>query len=279
MPAEPAEGAKPAEAAEAAMSAMSAEAAGEPGPVPPAQGHVPPHEALPLLLVPGLLTSPRLYAGQLPALWRYGPVMVADNTGGDTIAEVASGILAAAPPMFALAGLSMGGYISLEIMRQAPGRVTRLALLDTSARPDTPAQRERRQRQIAKTRDGHFDEIPGELWPLLVHPASLGSAPLWEIVRQMAGETGPEAFVRQQLAIMSRPDSRPYLGAITCPALVLVGDSDALTPPELSAELAAGIPGARLVTVPGCGHLSALEQPALVTEALEGWLRASAARP
>ncbi|MGE5290690.1 MAG: alpha/beta fold hydrolase [Micromonosporaceae bacterium] len=239
-----------------------------------ALGHVPPQEALPLLLVPGLLTSPRLYAGQLPALWRYGPVMVADNTGSDTIAGIASGILAAAPPRFALAGLSMGGYISLEIMRQAPGRVARLALLDTSARPDTPAQRERRQRQMAETQAGHFDEIPGELWPLLVGPAAMDSPELWEIVQRMAEETGPEAFIRQQLAIMSRSDSRPHLGAITCPTLVLVGDSDALTPPELSVELAAGIPGARLVKIPGSGHLSTLEQPALVTDALEEWLSA-----
>jgi pimeloyl-ACP methyl ester carboxylesterase len=238
-------------------------------------GHVPPAAALPLVLVPGLLTSPRLYAAQLPALWRFGPVTVADNTTADSMRGIARSILAAAPPRFALAGLSMGGYLALEIMRQAGDRVAKLALLDTSARPDTPQQSERRRAQIAKTEAGRFGEIPGEQWPLLVSPASQESGELWEIVRTMAEETGPDAFIRQQRAIMSRPDARPHLGAVTCPTLVLVGGSDALTPPELAHEIAAGIAGARLVTVPRSGHLSTLEQPALVTEALVEWLRTS----
>jgi pimeloyl-ACP methyl ester carboxylesterase len=235
-------------------------------------GHVPPAAALPLVLVPGLLTSPRLYAAQLPALWRFGPVTLADNTAAGSMGGIASSILAAAPPRFALAGLSMGGYLALEIMRQAGDRVAKLALLDTSARPDTPQQTERRRAQIAKTQAGRFAEIPGEQWPLLVSPASRDSGELWDIVRTMAEETGPDAFIRQQLAIMSRPDGRPHLGAITCPTLVMVGDTDALTPPELADEIAAAITGARLVVVPGSGHLSTLEQPALVTEALVEWL-------
>lgn len=247
---------------------MGAEAEGQaPGP-----GHVPPEAALPTVLLPGLLTSPRLYAGQLPALWRFGPVTVADNTSAGTVGELASRILAAAPPRFALAGLSMGGYLALEIMRQAPERVAKLALLDTSARPDTPAQTERRRSQIAKTRAGKFDEVVAEQWPLYVSPASLGNQALWAVVRLMAEEAGPDAFIRQQHALIARPDSRPSLAAISCPTLVLVGDSDALTPPELSEEIAAGIPGARLVTIPGSGHLSTLEQPGLVSAALTEWL-------
>lgn len=238
-----------------------------------AGGHVPPGETLPVLLVPGLLTSPRLYAGQLPELWRSGPVMIADNTGSDTIAGLARAILAAAPPRFALAGLSMGGYIALEIMRQAPGRVARLALLDSNARADTDAQRERRLAQIAATRAGRFGEVPGQLWPLLVGPANRENEELWQIVRLMAAETGPDAFVRQQRAIMSRPDMRPRLTAIGCATLVLAGEDDVLTPPELSVEMAEAIPGARLVRVPGSGHLSTLEQPARVTAALLEWLR------
>lgn len=231
--------------------------------------------ALPLVLVPGLLTSPRLYAEQLPALWRLGPVTVADNARGETVGQIASAVLDAAPPRFALAGLSMGGYIALEIMRQASGRVAKLALLDTSARPDTPVQRARRQTQIEKTRRGRFAEIPGEQWPLLVRPSALENKQLWGIVQLMAEETGPDAFIRQQLAIMSRPDSRPDLAAISCPALVLVGEHDALTPPELAAEMAAGITGAQLVVVPDSGHLSTLEQPDLVTRALGEWLSAA----
>ncbi len=198
--------------------------------------------------------------------------MVADNTRGETIGQMASAILAAAPPRFALAGLSMGGYIALAIMRQAAGRVARLALLDTTARPDTPEQTARRQAQIAKTRAGRFTEVPGDLWPILVAPARLGDRRLREIVQLMAEETGPDAFIRQQLALMSRPDSRPSLPSIRCPTLVLVGEHDAYIPPELSAEMAAAIPGARLVVVPGSGHLSTLEQPSLVTQALGDWL-------
>lgn len=247
-------------------------AGGEDQPRRPAAEGGRPVEALPLVLVPGLLLSPRVYADQVPELWRHGPVMVADNTRGETIGQMASAILAAAPPRFALAGLSLGGYLALEIMRQAAGRVAKLALLDTSARPDTPEQTARRQAQIEKTRSGRFAEIAGEQWPVLVAPARRGDSRLREVVEVMAGETGPDAFIRQQLTIISRPDSRPDLPSIRCPSLVLVGEQDALAPPELSAEMAGAIPGARLVTVPGSGHLSTLEQPRLVTSALAGWL-------
>jgi pimeloyl-ACP methyl ester carboxylesterase len=228
-------------------------------------------EPFPILLVPGLLTSPRLYQPQLPALWRLGPVTIAVNTRDDTVAGIAGRILADAPPRFALAGLSMGGYIAFEIMRQAPGRVARLALLDTSARPDTPELTRRRNGQIDLARSGRFAEVADQQFPLLVHRSRHGDAAARELVRQMADETGPEAFIRQQQAIIGRPDSRPGLGAIGCPTLVLVGDADELTPPPLSEEIAAGIPGARLVVVPRSGHLSTLDQPELVTRALVEW--------
>jgi pimeloyl-ACP methyl ester carboxylesterase len=231
-------------------------------------------EPLPIVLVPGLLTSPRLYAAQLPALWQHGPVTIADNTRDDTIAAIASRILADAPPRFALAGLSMGGYICFEIVRQAPDRVDRLGLLDTSARPDTPELTGRRRAQIALARGGRFAEVADQQFPLLIHPSRQGDPSARELVRLMAEETGPEAFIRQQQAIMGRVDSRPGLGAIDRPTLVLVGDCDQLTPPELSAEIAGGIPGARLVVVAGSGHLTPLDQPEEVTKALVEWLQA-----
>jgi pimeloyl-ACP methyl ester carboxylesterase len=231
-------------------------------------------EPLPIVLVPGLLTSPRLYAAQLPALWQHGPVTIADNTRDDTIAAIANRILADAPPRFALAGLSMGGYICFEIVRQAPDRVDRLGLLDTSARPDTPELTGRRQAQIALARGGRFAEVADQQFPLLIHPSRQGDPSARELVRLMAEETGPEAFIRQQQAIMGRVDSRPGLGAIDRPTLVLVGDCDQLTPPELSAEIAGGIPGARLVVVAGSGHLTPLDQPEEVTKALVEWLQA-----
>jgi pimeloyl-ACP methyl ester carboxylesterase len=231
-------------------------------------------EPLLIVLVPGLLTSPRLFAEQLPALWRLGPVTIAAITHDDTMAAIAGRILATAPPRFALAGLSMGGYVAFEIARQAPDRLARLALLDTSARPDTPEQTERRRAQIALARGGRLGEVADQQFPLLLHPSRHGDPAARALVRLMADETGPEAFVRQQRAIIGRPDSRPGLAAIACPTLVLVGEDDVLTPPPLSSEIAAGVPGARLVVVPGSGHLSTLDQPERVTEALVAWLRA-----
>lgn len=229
-------------------------------------------ESLPIVLIPGLLCSPRLYAEQLPALWRFGAVTVADHTRDDSVGGIARRLLAAAPPRFALVGLSMGGYTAFEVMRAAPDRVVRLALLDTSARPDLPEQGERRRAQIALARGGRFAEVLDPLFQSWVPPSHRTDATLRHVVQLMAEETGPDAFVRQITAIMTRPDSRPGLAAIRCPTLVLVGDKDEATPPERAAEIADGIPGARLVAVPESGHLSPLEQPAHVTRALVEWL-------
>jgi pimeloyl-ACP methyl ester carboxylesterase len=231
-------------------------------------------EPLPVMLVPGLMCSARLYVEQVAALWRFGPVTVADHRHDDTMEAIARRILDTAPPRFALAGLSMGGYIALSIARLAPERVERLALLDTSARPDAPQQAERRRALIALAQSGRFAEVVDLLWPIFVHRDRQGDTELHGIVRTMADETGAEVFVRQQHAIMTRPDARPMLGSIECQTLVLVGDGDQLTPPELSQEIAAAVAGARLVTVPNCGHLSTLERPDAVNRALAEWMDA-----
>ena len=217
---------------------------------------------LPTVLIPGLTCSARLYADQIPALWRFGPVTVADHTRDDSMAAIARRMLAAAPPRFALAGLSMGGYIAFEIMRQAPGRVAKLALLDTGARAEMPEQTERRKVVIALAMSGRYAEVPDIAFPIYVHRNRHDDAGLKETVRTMAAETGVDAFLRQQQAIMSRPDSRSGLALIKCPTLVLVGDGDEATPPELAHEIAGAIGGsARLVVIADCGHLSTLEQP------------------
>jgi pimeloyl-ACP methyl ester carboxylesterase len=222
----------------------------------------------PVVLVPGLFCTPRLYAEQIPALWQFGPVSVADHRRHDTMAEIAKSVLANAPPKFALIGLSMGGYISLEIMRQAPDRILRLALLDTTARPDAPEQTKVRHEQIALAKSGAYDGIVQAALPLLLHRVEACR----DVMVQMAKDTGPDAFIRQQQAIIGRIDSRPSLAAIRCPTLVLVGAQDKLIPPDRSQELAAGIAGARYVEVPDCGHISTLEQPERVTKALIDWL-------
>jgi pimeloyl-ACP methyl ester carboxylesterase len=226
----------------------------------------------PLVLIPGLLCSARLYAPQIAALWPHGPIMVADHRRDAKMNGIAERILAEAPPRFALAGLSMGGYIAFAMMRVAPKRITRLALLDTSARPDTPEQTATRKTQMAMAESGKFDEIPTLSLPRFLHRDRQNDAALVQTVRQMAKETGPEAFVRQQKAIMSRSDSLPLLASIRCPTLVLVGDGDVATPPDLSREIAAGVAGAKLVVVPNCGHLSTIERPDAVNAATAEWL-------
>jgi pimeloyl-ACP methyl ester carboxylesterase len=228
--------------------------------------------SIPLVLVPGLLCSARLYAAQLTGLWPLGPVSVADHRRDDDIAAVAAHILSQSPPRFALAGLSYGGYIAFAMLRQAPERIDRLALLDTSARPDTPEQTAARQAFITMAEDGRLDEVVSTLAPRFVHDNRRDDAALMRTVRDMAGDTGLEAFVRQEKGIMSRPDSRPLLSRIACPTLVVVGDGDGLTPPDLAQEIAGGIKGARLVVVPNCGHLSTLERPEPVNAALTAWL-------
>jgi len=229
-------------------------------------------ESLPIVLIPGLLASPRMYAPQVPQLWRTGPVMIADHTRDDSMAGIARRILSAAPARFALVGLSMGGYIAFEILRQAPERIAKVALLDTSARADAPEQTAMRRAQMALAAQGQLAEVVEQQFPRLVHRARRADGALREVFTLMAEEVGAAGFIRQQTAISGRSDSRPTLGSIRCPTLVLVGEGDELTPPERAAEIAAGVPGARLTTVPQCGHMSTLEQPDEVTRALLEWL-------
>jgi pimeloyl-ACP methyl ester carboxylesterase len=199
--------------------------------------------------------------------------MVADHRRDDDVGAIAGRILCDAPPRFALAGLSMGGYIAFAMLRHAPERIAKLALLDTSARPDTPEQKEARQKFIAMAEAGRLPEVVDALAPRFLHRDRRNDAALNRIVRDMADDTGADAFVRQERAIMARPDSRTLLASIECPTLVLVGEGDELTTPELAKEIAGGITGARLTVVPDCGHLSTIEQPGAVNTALAEWLQ------
>ena len=181
-------------------------------------------------------------------------------------------MLAEAPPRFALAGLSMGGYCAQEILRQAPERVLRLALLDTSARADTDEQRARRRGLIELAQKGQFKGVTPRLLPLLIHPDRLEDTDLTTVVTGMAERIGRDAFLRQQKAIMDRPDGRADLAVVGCPTLVLCGREDALTPLELHEEMVRLIPDARLEIVEQCGHLSTIERPDAVNAALRRWL-------
>lgn len=228
---------------------------------------------MPILLVPGLVCSLRIFAPVIPHLWRFGPVTVANHIRDDNMGAIARRILAEAPPRFALAGHSMGGYIAFEIMRQAPQRVAKLALMNTQARPDTPEATTRRRGQIARAQAGEYRAILDELFPIFMHPSRRENAGLRQLVHDMGDDVGPEAFVRQQIAIMSRPDSRPTLAWIKFPTLVLSSDEDNTVPNALSTEMADGIPGAKLIIIPDCGHMTPPEQPQATTEALVDWLR------
>jgi pimeloyl-ACP methyl ester carboxylesterase len=225
-----------------------------------------------LVLVPGLLCTRALWQPQIAALGDIADMTVANHTRHDSMEAIARSILAAAPDRFALAGLSMGGYIAYAILRQAPERVTRLALLDTGCRADTDERKEQRLRRNELARREGAGAVQDELMPLLIHEARLADKAFTALVRRMAVDTGTEALIRQHAALMGRPDSRPSLPTIECPTLVLVGREDALTPVAMAEEIAAGVPGARLEVVPDCGHLSTMERPEAVNRALRAWL-------
>lgn len=227
-----------------------------------------------LVLLPGLLCDDRLWKPQVEALSDIADILIADMTRDETMSGMAVRELADAPESFALAGLSMGGYAAFEIMRSAPERVSRLALLDTGARADTPEQTTRRKDLIGLAERGEFKAVSPRLLPLFVHEDRLSDAPLIEDIAEMANGVGKDAFLRQQKAIMARPDSRPGLAAIGCPTLVLCGRQDVLTPPELSEEIAGMIPGADLVLIDDCGHLATMERPDAVNAALRAWMAA-----
>ena len=224
----------------------------------------------PLVLLPGLGCDAELWAAQVEALADLAAVQVGDTLQDDSLPAMARRVLAAAPDRFALAGLSMGGYLAFEILRRAPERVERLALLDTSARPDTSEQTETRLQAIAASERYDFAALARTSLNNLV--AGRASPAVREAVVAMSVRVGAETYRRQQRAIMARPDSRPLLPGIAAPTLVLVGEEDKLTPPAVAAEMRDAIPGAALVTVAGSGHLSTLERPDVFNAALLRWL-------
>lgn len=225
----------------------------------------------PTVFLPGLICDQRLWRDIIDGLADDIAPMVADLRLDDSIADMAARTLAAAPPRFALAGLSMGGYVALEIMRQAPERVTHLALFDTSARADTEERRETRRKGIEMIGQGKFIGVSRGLLGQLVAPHHLGT-PLADEVQAMSERVGGAVYIRQQKAIMGRIDSVPHLKDIAVPTLVGVGVLDKMTPPDLAEEMAANIAGAELVHFPDAAHLPTMENPAPVVEAMRAWL-------
>ena len=227
-----------------------------------------------LILLPGLLCDDALWAHQAAFLDEFVDVRVADLTREDNLPDMARHVLARAPERFALAGLSMGGYVAQEIMRQDSHRVLCLALLDTNARADLPEQSERRRALMSEAEHGKFKGIGPKLLPNLVHPDFVDDPEISDTVLAMAQRVGKDAFLRQQNAIMHRIDGRADLAKVKCPTLVLCGADDTMTPPKVHEEMVDAIgDNAELVVIERCGHLSPLEQPAAVSAAMFDWLQ------
>lgn len=220
----------------------------------------------------GQLLTEDVWAPQAAVLGRDHELIVADHGRDDTIAGMARRLLAAAPARFHLIAHAMGGFTAFEVMRQQPERVSSLVLFATLAPDDGPAQTERRQGYIRLVESGRFDQVVEERVPILLPPDRREDGVLLERVRRMAADTGAERFLAQQRAIMSRTDSRPSLSAITVPTLVIRGAQDGITTQAHQDEILAGIPHARFVEIPGCGHLPTLERPEITNRLLLDWL-------
>jgi len=188
------------------------------------------------------------------------------------VGAIAQDILDAAPPKFALLGFSMGGYVAFEILRRALDRVERLALMDTQASPDSPDSTARRRALIEQSKIGRFHGVHKTLLPQIVHPSHINDPAITQPILDMALEIGAEGFLREQVAIIGRPDSRPLLVDIEVPTVVIVGRHDQTTPLARAEEMAADISTSRLVVLEDCGHMSPLEKPAEVSAALRRWL-------
>lgn len=225
----------------------------------------------PVVFLPGLLCDAALWRPVTEGLRDIAAPMVADLTLDDSIKAMAARTLAAAPEKFSLVGLSMGGYVAFEIMRQAPERVERLALMATSALADNPQATANRRAGMAQIGEGKFIGVAGGLLPKLIHPDRI-DGDVGRTVQAMAERVGQDAYLRQQEAIIGRPDSRPTLYTVHVPMVMIVGEDDILTPVEQAEIIHQGIAGSKLYELDYCGHLPPLEQPEAVTAILREWL-------
>ncbi len=225
-----------------------------------------------LLLAPGLLCTEALWSHQIEHLSDLADIYLVDTTKDSSLSAMAKRALSEAPDQFALAGLSMGGYLAFEIMRQAPERLTRLALLDTTAEADSEEQTIFRKKMIQLARAGKFVEAVQHHIPLFLHPDKSEQKSWQGRILKMAEIIGPFAYEQQLTAIMNRPDSRGTLATIPVPTTLICGRQDVLTPVSTHEEMASSILNSELHIVEDCGHLSSLEQSSAVTNLLRNWL-------
>jgi pimeloyl-ACP methyl ester carboxylesterase len=229
--------------------------------------------AEPLVLLPGMMCDARLFGPQIADLSSDTAVMVAPITKGERIEEIASNLLDLLPKRFALAGLSMGGIVAMELLRRAPDRITRIALMDTNPLAETPGVAADREPQIVKARTGRMlDVMRDEMKPNYLAPGPQRDDVL-ALVMDMAETLGPEIFIRQSRALQRRRDQQAVLRKCAVPTLVLCGAHDQLCPLKRHTFMAELIPYAELVVLQDSGHLPTLEQPAETTAALRKWMR------
>ena len=227
---------------------------------------------LPLVLLPGLMCDERLFAPQVAAFSGERAVQVGCLTTADNVGDMARSVLSAAPEQFALAGLSLGGIVAMEVVRQAPERVQRLALMDTNPLPEPPDVATVRAAQIERVKSGALVEVMrDELKPHYLVDGPRRAAVL-EVCMEMAMALGADVFVHQARAISGRADQRATLRRFSVPTMILTGESDALCPMDRHTLMHDLIDDASLIVVPGAGHLPTLEQPDLTTEAMRTWL-------
>jgi len=224
-----------------------------------------------LVLIPGLVCDAVVWRHQAAHLREVAEVSIPAATEGETMADMARAVLDAAPSAFALAGFSMGGYVALEVLRQAPERVTRLALLDTTARADTPQKEAARRTTIAACERGEFANIIDDLIQVLLHP-DRQQTPLAQVVRDMAARVGAETFVRRVRAIATRADSRELLRAARLPVRAICGREDAMISVAEHVEISGLAPRGRMSLIEQCGHMTVLERPQATTALLRDWL-------
>jgi len=229
---------------------------------------------IPLVLVSGQLCTERIWREQIAHLQDVAEIHTFCPVDDDTVAHAASRILDAAPPCFALGAHAMGGFVAFEILRQAGARVKRLALLGTNAEADPPSQLERRMAYARMAADGRFEELIEQRYPLVLHPSVVDDPSYRTVVAEMAREIGPRRFLHQQNIVLSRPDSRPVLGAIRCPCLLIVGREDRLASVAQHRDIADRVPNAVLHVIENCGHFSTVEKPDEVNRLLRTWLTA-----
>lgn len=226
-----------------------------------------------LVLLPGLASNAVMWQHQLAALPHdWNPHVTDVHSRFGTIGDMAQALLQEYAGELILCGASMGGILAMEVANRAPSRIKALALLGTNARPETPDMAKLREAAIEFFKQGRVKEVLTVNLPMAFHPSRAKDEALTQTYLDFVLEAGADQLIRQNRAIMSRPDARLHLPQVTCPTLVMCGDSDQLTPPECSREIAALIPGAELVMIPHCGHMLTMERPEEVSAALLEWL-------